>query len=66
MMTDTVLRRTVMQHLIENFGNVEAERFISLVIREPFDYTEWQRTLFEHQSVDDIFDDLEKMEAAQE
>jgi hypothetical protein len=51
-----------MQHLIEKFGIVEAERFIALVIKEPFDYTEWQRTLFDGMSVDDLFDDMKKME----
>jgi len=25
---------------------VEAERFIALMLREPFDYTEWQRGLY--------------------
>jgi len=65
MMTDTVLKETVMQHLIEQFGNVEAERFISLIIKEPFDYTEWQGSLFEGMSVDDIFSNLEKMERGQ-
>jgi hypothetical protein len=33
---------------------VEAERFISLVIREPFDYTEWQRDLFNDFSVKEL------------
>jgi hypothetical protein len=32
-----------MNVLIKNLGVVEAERFISLVLKEPFDYTEWRR-----------------------
>ena len=29
--------------LINNLGMVEAERFIMLIQREPFDYTKWQK-----------------------
>jgi hypothetical protein len=43
-----------MKVLINNLGRVEAERFISLVIREPFDYTEWQKGLFNGVSVKEL------------
>ena len=33
---------------------VDAERFITLISREPFDYTEWQRNLFEGMSVREL------------
>jgi len=33
---------------------VEAERFITLILREPFDYTKWQRQLWVEKSVDEI------------
>jgi hypothetical protein len=33
-------------------GIVEAERFITLILREPFDYTQWQRQLWADRSVD--------------
>lgn len=33
--------------LLEKLGAVETEQFISLIIREKFDYTEWQREKFE-------------------
>jgi hypothetical protein len=33
---------------------VEAERFITLVLREPFDYTNWQKSLWVGQSVEEI------------
>ena len=29
--------------LVEAFGDVDAERFITLTIREPQDYTEWRK-----------------------
>ena len=53
-MTDVVLKQSMMKHLIENFGHIETERFISLMNKEPFDYTEWQRDLFEGMSVEEL------------
>jgi hypothetical protein len=52
---DTVLGQTAMKCLIENFGIVQAERFISLVLKEPFDYTAWQRDLYDGMTVDEVF-----------
>ena len=40
--TDSVLRWQGMDVLIKYLGEVDAERFISLMIREPFDYTKWR------------------------
>ena len=54
-MNDTVLRHSMLKCLIENFGVVQTERFISLIIKEPFDYTKWQRDLFTDMSVEDLF-----------
>ena len=48
MLTDTTLKTEGMRILAENLGWVEAERFISLILREPFDYTEWQRNLYKN------------------
>jgi hypothetical protein len=42
-MTETVLMKTGMKALIERLGNIEAERFVSILLREPFDYTEWRK-----------------------
>ena len=53
-MTDTVLRNEGIIVLTQNLGKVEAERFISLVIREPFDYTQWQQNLFDDMSVEEL------------
>jgi len=35
-------------------GTVEAERFITLMLREPFDYTTWQRQLWAEKSANEI------------
>ncbi|MCL2772658.1 MAG: hypothetical protein FWD71_04840 [Oscillospiraceae bacterium] len=53
-MTETVLQQTAMKCLIENFGIVDAERFISLIIKEPFDYTKWQEDLYEDMTIEEL------------
>jgi hypothetical protein len=55
MNTDTMIRNLGMKALREKLGLIEAEKFIALIRKEPFDYTEWQKTLWEGQSVDDLF-----------
>jgi hypothetical protein len=62
MMTEAVLKKTIMQHLIEKYGHVDTERFISLVIKEPFDYTKWSEDLFSDMTTDQLFDEIEAME----
>ena len=42
-MTDAVLLSKGMECLMDNLGLVEAERFISLINTDKFDYTEWRR-----------------------
>ncbi len=53
-MTDTEIRLKGMQVLISALGEVQAEKFITLIMREPFDYTEWQRDLWSDKSVEEI------------
>ena len=43
-MTDTLLKSAAMELLVKNLGVVEAERFIALILKEPFDYTEWRKS----------------------
>ena len=38
--------------LLEQLGPVETERFISAIIRERFDYTEWRKLYFGEASVE--------------
>jgi len=54
MRAEAILRNEGMKILIKKLGKVEAERFISLIIREPFDYTKWQRNLFDNMSVKEL------------
>lgn len=52
--TDNEIKIQGIDALIKSLGEVEAERFISLILREPFDYTEWQKKLWIGKSVEDI------------
>ena len=54
MMTDTALKQFIIKHLIVNFGHIQTERFISLMSKEPFDYTKWQEDLFEDMTVEEL------------
>ncbi len=54
MITDTEIRLKGIQVLAEHLGDVEAERFIALIQREPFDYTEWRQGLDEDLSIEAI------------
>ena len=54
MITDTEIKLKGFQLLAENLGDVELERFISLIQREPFDYTKWRQGLDEDLSLEDI------------
>ena len=54
MTTDTEIRVLGLKALTDALGDVDAERFITLVLREPFDYTAWQKDLWQDRSVRDI------------
>ena len=54
MSTDTEVRVRGFNALVEALGPVEAERFIALLLREPFDYTQWQRSLWAEQGVHEL------------
>jgi hypothetical protein len=63
-MNDTVLSQNVIKCLIENFGVVQTERFISIIIKEPFDYTKWQQNLYSDMSVEELFTAASKWKKA--
>ena len=52
--TDTEVQIEGLQALTESLGSVDAEWFIALIQREPFDCTKWQRTLWEGHSVEEV------------
>jgi len=59
MRTNTVLKDEGMRILAEQLGLVEAERFIALLRREPFDYTKWRQGLFEDVPLDKLLNDAQ-------
>jgi hypothetical protein len=52
METNTVLKDRGMRILADQLGLVEAERFIALIRRDSYDYTQWRQTLYEDVSLD--------------
>jgi hypothetical protein len=42
-------------------GFLETEKFISLILKESFDYTEWQKDLWVDKSVQDIQKSAEQL-----
>ena len=54
MWRDNVLRVEAMKALLDTLGSVDAERFISMVKRDTFDYTEWQKKLWEGKTIEEI------------
>jgi len=52
--TDTEIKLKGMKILAEYLGDVEAERFIALIQREPFDYTKWRQGLDEDLTIEGI------------
>ncbi len=54
MTTDVALRVAVMDTIIQKFGEVDAERFIYIVKKDNFDYTEWQRDLWKDKTIDEV------------
>lgn len=61
MKTEAEIRQKGMEALLKELGDVDAETFIKSLIREPFDYTVWQRKLWINKSVDEISMEAEKV-----
>jgi len=54
MFTDTELKIEGFHALVAALGDVQAEKFIALIQREPFDYTQWQRNLWPDKGIEEI------------
>jgi hypothetical protein len=51
MKTDTDILFEGIRLLMQVLGTVEAERFITLINRERFDYTEWRKSQWQDETV---------------
>lgn len=54
MSTEEEIKQRGMKALLAELGDVDTEVFIKMLIREPFDYTKWQRDLWADMDVDTI------------
>ncbi|MDR2543898.1 MAG: hypothetical protein LBC80_10690 [Treponema sp.] len=54
MRSTAVIRKEGMECLVKSLGILEAEMFISSLLRERSDYTEWQREYFANWTLDDF------------
>jgi hypothetical protein len=52
--TDTEIKQKGLSALLAALGEVDAERFITLLNRDPFDYTLWQRNSFDGMTIAQI------------
>jgi len=55
MKTDNEIRVDAMQLLVKGLGEIDTERFIYLIKREHFNYTEWQKDLWSDKTIDEVF-----------
>jgi len=60
MRTDTVILQEGIIALKEKLGLIDSEKFINLILREKFDYTVWQRSLWQDKTINKIHDEAEK------
>jgi hypothetical protein len=49
-----LIRHDGFQAIFEKLDLVEAERFIALIKRDNFDYTEWRKSLWENLTVETL------------
>ena len=61
MITDEELKVQGVRALITALGDVEAERFVSLLTRSPFDYTKWQQQLWPEIGVEQLSRDAMRL-----
>lgn len=53
-MTDIEIKLKGVQLLSKSLGDIETERFIALIQREPFDCTKWRQQLDDELTVEEI------------
>ena len=54
MKTDNEIINAGFQSIFSNLNMVEAERFIMLIKRDKFDYTEWQKKLWQNETIESL------------
>ncbi len=54
MLTETEIKRKGFEALFDALGDLGVEKFISLLMREPFDYTKWNQELWRDKTIEQI------------
>lgn len=54
MITDTEIKVKGMHLLSQHLGDVEAERFIALIQRELFDYTQYKQAMDDNLTIEEL------------
>ena len=54
MLTETEIKKKGFEALFDALGDLGVEKFVSLLIREPFDYTKWNQELWQEKSLEQI------------
>ncbi len=63
-LSDSELKSKCFTILAKEVGSVEMERFVMLLNRDTFDYTEWRKNnLFQGETVDSLCDQIEAFQS---
>ena len=54
MITDNKIKLKGLEALVSALGEVQAEKFISLILREAFDYTLWQKDIWSEVGLEEL------------
>lgn len=60
MKTDSEIINSGFESIFSKLGMVDAERFIMLIKRDKFDYTEWQKKLWTDETVESLSEKAQK------
>lgn len=60
-MTDTEIKKIAFQKLTEKLGELDTERFVALLLREPANYTEWQSNFLGDKDIKSISQEAMKL-----
>jgi hypothetical protein len=60
MKTDNEIMNSGFESIFSTLGMVDAERFIMLLKRDKFDYTEWQKKLWLKETVESLSEKAQK------
>jgi hypothetical protein len=66
MRSDTDIRVKGMRALIDALGPVDSARFVSLALREPFDYVKWRNEEFADESLESLIEKIRIFEKDRE